>query len=124
MLRMRSNELVALSLLEKVSTSQSFSRALAEAGLSPLKYTGQLIVNPVKTVGDTLAGIGGMFGRIGSGLHNAGKTQDNAMGSLLGVTSQRRELAAAYGVDPYTISRRSMPSSSNCRKQPPLAAWL
>ncbi len=102
MLRMRSNELVALSLLEKVSTSQSFSRALAEAGLSPLKYTGQLIINPVKTVGDTLAGIGGLFGRIGSGLHNAGKTQDNAMGSLLGVTSQRRELAAAYGVDPYT----------------------
>jgi hypothetical protein len=102
MLRMRTNELAALSRLEKVSNSQSFTRALAEAGLSPLKYTGQFIANPVKTLGDTFAGIGGLFGRIHSDINNAGKTQDNAVAGVLGVTSQRRELAAAYGVDPYT----------------------
>jgi hypothetical protein len=102
MLHMRINELVALSRMEQVSRSDTFARALVQAGLSPLEFTGKLIVNPVKTVGDTFAGIGGMFGRIGSGLHNAGKTQDKAMEGLLGVTDQRRELAAAYGVDPYT----------------------
>jgi hypothetical protein len=102
MLRMRINELKALAALERVSTSQSFTKAVAEAGLSPLKYTGQLVLNPVKTIGDTLAGVGGFFGRVSSGLNNVGQTRDDAMASLLGVTDERRKLAAAYGVDPYT----------------------
>ncbi len=102
MLRMRLNELQALALLEKVSGSDTFAKSLAQAGLNPLKYTGRLIINPLGTVKDTFAGIGAMFGRIGSGIHNAGKTPDNAMASLLGVTGERRELAATYGVDPYT----------------------
>ncbi len=102
MLRMRLNELHALALLEKVSGSDTYAKALVEAGLNPLKYTGKLIVNPLGTIRDTFSGVGAMFGRIGSGLNNAGKTQDNALGSILGVTSERRILAATYGVDPYT----------------------
>jgi hypothetical protein len=102
MLRMRINELNALALLEKVSNSESFGKALAEAGLSPLKFAGSLIVNPVGTVQNTMAGVGGFFGRMGAGMNNMGQTQDHAMSDLLGVTDQRRELAATYGVDPYT----------------------
>jgi hypothetical protein len=102
MLRMRLNELNALALLEKVSNSDSFGKALAQAGLSPVIFTGRLITNPIDTVGNTLAGVGGFFGRVGSGLANAGKTQDSTADSLLGVTDQRRQLAAKYGVDPYT----------------------
>jgi hypothetical protein len=49
-----------------------------------------------------MAGVGGFFGRMGAGMNNMGQTQDNAMSDLLGVTDQRRELAATYGVDPYT----------------------
>jgi hypothetical protein len=93
---------VALSLLEKVSSSDTFGKSLVNAGLNPIKYTGRLITNPIGTVQNTLGGIGAMFGRIGSGLNNAGKTQDDALAGLLGVTSERRILAAAYGVDPYT----------------------
>ena len=99
MLRMRTRELVALSQLEQVSTSKSFTAALAQAGLNPLKYAGSLIRDPLKTVSDTFAGVGAMFGRIKSGFDNAGQTPDNAMASLLGVTSEKRQLAAAYGVD-------------------------
>jgi hypothetical protein len=102
MLRIRLNELAALALLEKVSSSDSFAKALAEAGLSPVVYTGHLLTNPVGTVQSTLAGVGGFFGRVGSGIANAGKTQDDAVSSTLGVTDQRRKLAATYGVDPYT----------------------
>lgn len=102
MMRMRQNELYALAQMEKVSNSESFGRALAQAGLSPLTFTGHLIMNPIGTVGNTLAGVGNFFGRIGSGLNNAGQTQDDAMSGLLGVTDQRRQIAAAYGVDPYT----------------------
>ena len=102
MLRMRLNELHALALLEKVSNSDTYAKSLAQAGLNPLKYTGNLIINPLGTIKETFSGIGAMFGRIGSGLNNAGKTHDNAMASLLGVTNERRILAATYGVDPYT----------------------
>lgn len=102
MARMRVTELEALALLEKVSNSKTFGRALAEAGLNPLKYTGQLILNPVGTMQNTLGGVGAMFERLRSGMANAGKTRDNEMESLLGVTDERRALATAYGVDPYT----------------------
>jgi hypothetical protein len=102
MLRMRLNELAALALLEKVSNSESFGKALTEAGLSPVIFTGRLLTNPISTVQNTLAGVGGFFGRVSSGIANAGKTPDDTVGSLLGVTEQRRQLAATYGVDPYT----------------------
>jgi len=102
MLRMRLNELHALAELDKVSTSESFGRALAEAGISPLKFTGQLIVNPIGTVQNTLNGVGAFFGRMGSGMNNAGKSRDDPVSDFIGVTDQRRHLAAAYGVDPYT----------------------
>lgn len=102
MLRMRINELHALALLEKVSNSESFTKALAEAGLSPLKFAGNLVINPVGTVQNTFTGVGNFFGRMNSGMNNAGKTPDDAMSNLLGVTDERRHLAARYGVDPYT----------------------
>jgi hypothetical protein len=102
MLRVRLREVAALHQLEAVTTSESFNKALADAGLGPIKFAGQMIVNPVGTVGNTLAGVGSLFGRVGSGIHNAGKTQDDPVAGLLGVTSERRKLAVKLGVDPYT----------------------
>lgn len=102
MLRMRLTELHALALLEKVSSSDTFTKSLVKAGLNPLKYTGKLITNPLGTIHDTFAGVGAMFGAIGSSLNNTGKTQDDPVASTIGVTAERRELAATYGVDPYT----------------------
>lgn len=101
-LQMRLIELAAVVELDKVNNSDAFNRALAEAGLRPIKFAGELIVNPVKTIGNTLAGIGSVFGQIGSGMNNAGKTVDDPMAGLLGINRQRRELAARLGVDPYT----------------------
>ena len=102
MMRMRVNELAALAALEKVSNSDTFAHALVQAGLNPLKYTGRLITNPIGTVQDTFSGIGAMFNRIGAGLANQGKTSDKPLASLLGVTDERRKIAASYGIDPYT----------------------
>ncbi len=102
LMRARSVELAALAELEKVSTSDSFNRALAEAGLSPIKYAGDLVTKPGETISNTLSGIGSLFGQIGSSMTNAGKTPDDPMQSLLGVTRKRRELAVHLGVDPYT----------------------
>ena len=86
MLRMRINELDALAKLDKVSTSESFGRALAEAGISPLKFTGELIINPIGTVQNTLNGVGAFFGRMGSGMNNAGKSRDDPVSDFIGAT--------------------------------------
>jgi hypothetical protein len=101
-LRLRLNELAALYELEKIAGSDSYGKALVEAGLSPFKYTGRLITDPTKTVGDTFSGINSMFGRISSDLSNIGKTPGDPISGLLGVTDQRRKLATRVGVDPYT----------------------
>src|SRR3954451_1986233 len=102
MLRMRINELAALHELEKIANSESYGKALLDAGLSPLKYAGRLITDPKKTVGDTFGGIGTMFGRVTSDLSNMGKTPGDPIPGLLGVTDQRRKLATEVKVDPYT----------------------
>jgi hypothetical protein len=102
MLRLRVNELAALYELEKIANSESYGKALLDAGLSPLKYTGRLIADPKKTVGDTFSGIGTMFGRISSDLSNIGKTPGDPISGLLGVTDQRRKIATKVKVDPYT----------------------
>jgi hypothetical protein len=102
MLRMRVNELAALYELEKIANSESYGKALLDAGLSPFRYTGRLIADPKKTVDDTFSGIGTMFGRISSDLSNIGKTPGDPISGLLGVTDQRRKLATKVRIDPYT----------------------
>ena len=102
MLRMRIKELAALQELETIANSDSYGKALVEAGLSPLRYTGRLITDPGKTVADTFSGIGTMFGRITSDIANSGKTPGDPISGLLGVTDQKRKLATKVGVDPYT----------------------
>lgn len=102
MVRMRINELNALRQLEKVSQSKTFTNALAQAGLNPAKFTGELLTNPLGTIGNTLTGVGSALDRIKSGVGNAGQTPDNAVDGIFGVTSEKRELAVKFGVDPYT----------------------
>jgi hypothetical protein len=101
MMAMRIRELAAIAELDKITHSDAFNRALGEAGLAPIKFAGQLIVNPVEAIGNTLAGIGNTIGQVGSGIHNAGKSQDQPFGGF-GADQKRRELAARLGVDPYT----------------------
>ena len=103
MLRMRVNELAALHELEKIANSDSYGKALVDAGLSPFKYTGRLITDPKKTVGDTFSGIGThVRPHLGRTWPNIGKTPGDPISGLLGVTDQRRKLATKVGVDPYT----------------------
>jgi hypothetical protein len=102
MLRLRLNELVAVTQLEKASGTEAFAKAFREAGVSPIRYTGRFFADPGKTVGDTLNGVGAVFERVASGVANAGMTPGNPVAALLGVSDQKRKFAAALGVDPYT----------------------
>ncbi len=101
MMQMRIRELAAIEQLDQLTESAEFNNALAQSGLAPLKFAGEMLVNPVEALGNTLAGIGNQIGQIGSGIHNAGKSQDQAFGGF-GADQKRRELAAKLGVDPYS----------------------
>jgi hypothetical protein len=101
MMQVRQRELAAILELDKINTSDAFNKALVEAGVAPIKFAGNLIINPIQTIGNTLGGIGNAMGQVGSGMANAGKSQDAPLGGL-GADQKRRELAAKLGVDPYT----------------------
>jgi hypothetical protein len=102
LMRTRLVELAALVELDRLTDSESFNKSLTEAGLAPIKYAGDLVTNPGQTLSNTFSGVGSLFGQVGSGIGNLGKTQDDTMQGLLGVNKKRRELAAHLGVDPYT----------------------
>src|SRR5262245_15513474 len=101
MMQRRIRELNAIIELDKLTESDSFNKALAEAGLAPVKFAGELLVNPVQAIGNTLNGIGNQMSQFSSGLNNAGKSQDAPFGGF-GADQKRRELAARLLVDPYT----------------------
>jgi hypothetical protein len=102
MLLQRRKELAALAALEKQSQTKAFADAFGRAAVAPVEFAAGLVTDPVDTVGRTVSGVGEMFDRMSSGLSNMGNNRDSAIGSWLGVSSERRKLAALLGVDPYT----------------------
>lgn len=102
MMNMRIKEIHALDAMDKTSQSQAFGDALVRAGLKPVEFAGNLVTHPVDTVKNTVSGVGKLFGSIGSGIRNAGKSQDNVAESVSGAAKQRRLIAYNYGIDPYT----------------------
>ena len=67
MMQVRIRELAAVAELDKLTESNEFNNALGQAGLAPVKFAGELIVNPVEAIGNTLTGLGNQIGQIGSG---------------------------------------------------------
>lgn len=102
MMNMRIKEIHALDAMDKTANSKAFGDALVQAGLKPVEFAGKLVTHPVDTVKNTVSGVGKLFGSIGSGIRNAGKSQDNAVESVTGAAKQRRLIAYNYGIDPYT----------------------
>jgi hypothetical protein len=98
----RIQELRALKVLEGMSKTDEFARALARAGMAPIKFGRDLILDPVETTGNVVSGIGKMFSNIGAGVSGKGGGRDSALGGVTGHNAAVRELAFRLGVDPYT----------------------
>jgi hypothetical protein len=95
-------ELRALDKLEKVSKTETFVNALAKAGLAPLKFGRDLVVDPLATTERLFEGVANIFDRADAELSNTAASRDGTIASILGVQKARRELAYELGVDPYT----------------------
>ena len=102
MLKARLRELAAVAALERMNKSQVYMEAAAKAAKKPVDLAVGLVTNPVGTVQQSMSGVGALFSRVGSGVANMGNSRDNVAGSLLGVSSAKRQIAYKLGVDPYT----------------------
>ena len=98
----RLQELRALSLLEKMSESGAFVDALGDAGLAPVKFGRDLILDPVETTGNLVSGIANMFDKTVSEVEHSDASRDGFVESVTGVKKAMRELAFELKVDPYT----------------------
>lgn len=98
----RIQELRALQALEKMSSAKVFVDAVGEAGLAPIRFGRDLILDPVETTGNLVSGIGNMFDKAVSEVENSGSSRDSFVESVVGIKKAMRELAFELKVDPYT----------------------
>ncbi len=98
----RLNELRALGSLEKMSTTETFAEALGNAGLAPIRFGRDLVLDPVETTGNLFSGIANMFDRAVDEVEHSDASRDDLVDSVAGVSKAMRELAFELKVDPYT----------------------
>jgi hypothetical protein len=125
MLGVRISELPAFGELDKVSKSDAFASALGNAAVQPVKIAGDLITNPVDTVGNLFSGLGNLVNRAGRVVGTAGQNasdgpvpaatgigkatptdqgtaQPGSIGDPFGYNAARRDWARKVKIDPYT----------------------
>ena len=97
----RAQELRALQLLEKMSRTKTFGDAVVRAGLAPIRFGRDLILDPIETVGNFVPG----SLKCSTSSLPAYEIQEGARSffdSVTGITKAERELALELKVDPYS----------------------
>ena len=102
LLAARIKELNALHALDETNTTKSFGQAVVKDVAAPVVFAGHMIVHPVDTTQNTVAGVGQLVGGIRSGFNNMGKSRDDTVADLTGQTKEKRLIATGLGIDPYT----------------------
>ena len=100
--KLRLHELAAVAVLEKMSHSKAFGKALERAAVAPVKFGFGLLANPVGVIGKSLDGVANTVDRFGAGIKNHKASRDPMLDSLFGVSDAQRELAVELDVDPYS----------------------
>ncbi len=123
MLRIRVAEVAALEQLAAVSKMETFAKALGSTAMRPVKAAEQLVTKPVETAKGFSSGVERLFGRVKRGTEqvwaaaadtstsSADRAEEMArrVGGVsvdaLGYEQERRQLAKAVKVDPYTTNK-------------------
>lgn len=102
LLMIRLNEIKALQRMEELKKTQVFKDALKEAAKGPLRTAKGLVTAPVKTVTDTVTGIGRWFSDVGRAVVSSDPYQESAVKTAIGYAAAKRNFAYEFGVDPYS----------------------
>ena len=101
----RINEMKALVALEEINNSEEFGKALLKAGAEKVGSVRDVVKDPLGTVQRLPLGASRLLGRVSTSVKNAAEgNADPRAGAqqVLGVRRMKNELAARFGVSPYT----------------------
>ena len=105
-LKIRVDEMKALSAMERVSNSDQFTHQVKEGGKNVVSGAKALVTRPVDTVKGVFTGIGTLAGRAGDALMGdpPSDTEGSRMENAIGFSSTKRDYAAEFHVDPYSTN--------------------
>ncbi|MEQ1739773.1 MAG: hypothetical protein ABL884_07685 [Methyloglobulus sp.] len=105
-LKIRVDEIKALSAMERVSESDQFAHHVKKGGKDAVAGAKALVTKPVATIKGMFAGIGKLAERTEDAL--LGDPPSDAEGSqfesMIGFSSTKRDYAAEFKVDPYSTN--------------------
>jgi hypothetical protein len=102
LLRVRAREMAATARLERVSGPETATMSAVSTARKPVETAKDLITTPVQTVGDTVRGVGHIFGSANAAMNAADPHKEGIIASVTGSSAARRKLAFDLGVDPNT----------------------
>ena len=98
----RAREMAATAEPENIDSAGTLVNAAGRTALKPLATAKDLVTAPGKTIGDTVQGIGNLFGSVDASVAATDPNNEELIPSLTGGATARRKLAFDFGVDPNT----------------------
>jgi Fe2+ transport system protein FeoA len=102
LMRVRAREVAATVALEQIDSVGTFANAAGRTALKPLATAKDLVTAPGRTVGDTVRGVGNLFGSVDAAVGATDPHKEGVVASVTGGATARRKLAYDFGVDPNT----------------------
>ena len=102
LLRVRLREITATEKLEEVKGAETAVKSAGRTALAPLNTAKDLVTQPAQTIGDTVRGVGHIFGTAQATMNATDPHGDRIIASVTGGASARRKQAFNLGVDPNT----------------------
>jgi hypothetical protein len=102
LLRVRLREITAAAKLEGVNGAETAVESAGRTALKPLNTAKDRVTQPAQTIGDTVRGVGHIFGTAKATMNATDPHGDSIMASVTGGASARRKQAFNLGVDPNT----------------------
>jgi hypothetical protein len=98
----RIGELKAISRIEQLKGTDTYTNALKQAAMAPVKTAEGLVTDPGGTVSGVVTGIGRFFSNVEQSVTSTDPDQPGAAQALSGQAAYKRQFAYQFGVDPYS----------------------
>jgi hypothetical protein len=102
LMRVRLREIMATGKVEEVNGAETAVKSAGATALRPLNTAKDLVTQPAQTIGDTVRGVGHIFGSAQATMNATDPHGDSMLASVTGGAAARRKQAFNLGVDPNT----------------------
>jgi hypothetical protein len=107
LMRVRAREMAATAELAQIDSAGTLVNAAGRTALKPLATAKDLVTAPAKTIGDTVRGVGNLFGSVDASMAATDPNKEKLIPSLTGGATARRKLAYDSASIPTPAFRRS-----------------